>query len=46
MGVGSAERYKAVHWNVAGKILTSWFITIPIAGVLGAILYFVFSMIF
>ena len=46
MGVGSAERYKAVHWNVAGKILTSWFITIPIAGTLGAILYFVFSMIF
>ena len=46
MGVGSAERYKAVHWNVAGKILTSWFITIPIAGTLGAILYFGFSMIF
>ena len=46
MGVGSAERYKAVHWNVAGKILTSWFITIPIAGALGAVLYFVFSMIF
>ena len=46
MGVGSAERYKAVHWNVAGKILTSWFITIPIAGTLGAILYFVFAMIF
>lgn len=46
MGVGSAERYKAVHWNVAGKILASWFITIPIAGALGAILFFVFSMIF
>lgn len=46
MGVGSAERYKAVHWNVAGKILASWFITIPIAGTLGAILYFVFSLIF
>ena len=46
MGVGSAERYKAVHWNVAGKILASWFITIPIAGTLGAVLYFVFSLIF
>ena len=46
MGVGSAERYKAVHWNEAGKILMSWFITIPIAGALGAVLYFVFSMIF
>ena len=46
MGVGSAERYKAVHWNVAGKILASWFITIPIAGMLGAVSYFVFSLIF
>lgn len=46
MGVGSAERYKAVKWNVAGRILVSWFITIPIAGALGAALYFVFSWIF
>lgn len=46
MGVGAAERYKAVHWNVAGKILLSWFITIPIAGSLGALLFFLFSMIF
>ncbi|MEG1657754.1 MAG: inorganic phosphate transporter [Oscillibacter sp.] len=46
MGVGSAERYKAVRWNVAGKILISWFITIPIVGCLGAVLFFLFSMIF
>ena len=46
MGVGSAERYKAVRWNVAGRILISWFITIPIAGTMGAILFFIFSLIF
>lgn len=46
MGVGSAERYKAVRWNVAGRILLSWFITIPIAGCLGALLFFLFFMIF
>lgn len=46
MGVGAAERYKAVKWNVAGRILISWFITIPIAGALGAVLYYVFSFIF
>jgi PiT family inorganic phosphate transporter len=46
MGVGSAEHYKAVKWNVAGKILVSWFITIPIAGTLGALLFSVFSKIF
>lgn len=46
MGVGSAERYKAVRWNVAGRILLSWFITIPVVACLGAILFFLFSMIF
>lgn len=46
MGVGSAQRYKAVHWAVAGRILTSWFITIPIAGMVGGILFLVLSLIF
>lgn len=46
MGVGSAQRYKAVHWTVAGRILTSWFITIPIAGTLGGVLFLVLSLIF
>lgn len=46
MGVGTADRYKAVRWNVAGRILMSWFITIPIAGGLGAILFLLFNMIF
>ena len=46
MGVGAAERYKAVKWHVAGRILISWFITIPIAGTLGALLFFLFSRIF
>ena len=46
MGVGAAERYKAVKWNVAGRILLSWFITIPLAGLLGAGLYYLISFIF
>lgn len=46
MGVGTAERYKAVKWNVAGRILLSWFITIPVAGLLGAAFYYLFSFIF
>ena len=46
MGVGAAERYKAVKWNVAGRILVSWFITIPIAGLLAAALFLIFSLIF
>lgn len=46
MGVGSAQRYKAVHWAVAGRILASWFITIPIAGTLGGVLFLLLSLIF
>jgi PiT family inorganic phosphate transporter len=46
MGVGTAERYKAVKWNVAKRILLSWFITIPAAGALGALLYYLFSFLF
>ena len=46
MGVGAAERYKAVKWNVAKRILLSWVITIPIAGTLGALLFYLFSFLF
>lgn len=46
IGAGSADRYKAVRWTVAGKILVSWFITIPIAGCLGAVLFFICSFFF
>lgn len=41
MGVGSAECYKRVKWNVAGKIFVSWFITIPVAGCFGAIMFWI-----
>jgi PiT family inorganic phosphate transporter len=46
MGVGAAERYKAVKWNVAGRILVSWVATIPVAGLLGALLFYLFRLIF
>lgn len=46
IGVGAAERYKGVKWNVAGKILISWIITVPIAGMIGALLLFVLRLIF
>lgn len=46
MGVGSAERYKAVKWNVAGKIFLSWFVTIPAVGLIGFVLFYMFSVVF
>lgn len=39
MGVGSAERRKGVHWQVARDICIAWFLTIPCAGLLAWFLH-------
>jgi PiT family inorganic phosphate transporter len=44
MGVGSAERINAVRWSKVRSVIISWFITLPIVGTLGALLYFLFSL--
>ena len=46
MGVGSAERLNAVRWTNVKRIVMSWFITVPIVGALGALFYFILSLIF
>lgn len=38
MGVGTAENHKMVHWRVGKDLVVSWFITIPAAALLAAIL--------
>ena len=39
-GVGSAERVKAVRWNMAFDIALAWIVTIPVsAGLAGAAYY-------
>lgn len=45
MGVGSAERINAVRWSNVRNVIISWFITLPIVGTLGALLYFIFSLL-
>jgi len=37
MGIGASERPKAVRWSKAQDILRTWLITIPAAGVVGAV---------
>ena len=39
VGVGSAKRFSAVKWGVAGRIVWAWVLTIPAAGVISGILY-------
>jgi PiT family inorganic phosphate transporter len=34
MGVGSVQRFSAVHWGVARSIVWAWILTIPISGVI------------
>lgn len=41
MGTGAAERVNSVHWNMAGRIVGSWFLTLPIASAFGAVLYLI-----
>jgi PiT family inorganic phosphate transporter len=39
VGVGAARRASAVRWNIAGNIVWAWVITLPVAGVMGALFY-------
>ena len=39
IGVGAARRVSAVRWNVASSIIMAWVITLPAAGLIGALFY-------
>jgi inorganic phosphate transporter, PiT family len=39
VGVGSAKRFSAVKWGVAGRIVWAWVLTIPMAGLIAALTY-------
>jgi PiT family inorganic phosphate transporter len=39
MGAGAAKRLSAVRWGVAGNIALAWVLTLPAAGVIGALTY-------
>jgi inorganic phosphate transporter, PiT family len=41
MGVGSARGPKGVRWGVARRILLAWIITIPAAGIVAALSWFI-----
>ena len=43
MGVGAARRASAVRWGVAGNIVIAWIVTMPAAGLIGAMFYLLAS---
>ena len=40
IGVGSAQRARAVRWGVAGNIVIAWIVTMPAAAVMAAVAYY------
>ena len=39
IGAGAAKRVSAVRWGVAGSIVGAWIVTLPAAGLFGAVAY-------
>ena len=44
LGVGASRRLNAVRWNVAGRIVQAWVLTIPICAFLSFLAYFGLSI--
>jgi len=40
MGVGATRRLSAVRWGVAGNIVVAWIVTLPAAGAVAAVAFF------
>ena len=45
VGVGSTQRFSAVRWGGAGRIIWAWVITIPAAGLIAAVSYFIINLV-
>jgi PiT family inorganic phosphate transporter len=45
MGVGATKRLSAVRWGVARSIVTAWVLTIPMAALMAAIVYYLVAMV-
>jgi PiT family inorganic phosphate transporter len=41
LGVGSSDRFRAVHWGVARRIGIAWVLTLPASGTVAALAYLV-----
>ncbi|MFI5531345.1 anion permease [Kitasatospora sp. NPDC051853] len=46
MGVGATKRIRAVRWGVAKNIVMGWFITMPAAALVAALMYWLVHLFF
>jgi inorganic phosphate transporter, PiT family len=44
MGVGAIQRFSAVRWGVAGRIVWAWVVTIPAAAIVAALTWLVLHL--
>ncbi|MGC5327189.1 anion permease [Brevibacillus sp. SYSU BS000544] len=44
MGVGASQKFSAVKWGMAGRIVFTWIITLPVTGLLAAACYVVLDV--
>ncbi len=44
MGAGASRRLSAVRWGIAGNIAIAWILTLPAAGLVGALMEVVTRM--
>ncbi|HEV8585710.1 MAG TPA: inorganic phosphate transporter [Methylomirabilota bacterium] len=45
MGVGATQRFSAVRWGVAGRIITAWIVTIPASAAVAALTWWVLRVL-
>lgn len=45
LGVGAAERVNKVRWGVAGQIIVTWFLTIPLTAVFSMLVYWLIILV-
>jgi PiT family inorganic phosphate transporter len=45
LGVGSSDRFRAVHWGVARRIGIAWVLTLPASGLVAALSYVILKPI-
>ncbi|MFJ4920815.1 anion permease [Streptomyces sp. NPDC088725] len=46
MGVGATKRVSAVRWGIAKNIILGWFITMPAAGLVAAVSFWIVQLFF
>jgi len=45
VGVGAVNRLSAVRWGVAGRIVWAWILTIPAAGLMAAVTFWLIHVV-